>query len=66
MRIDGEMNLTAGPREVAGGVLVPHILNMDGLVFPVAGSYAFDVRVDGEHHVTIPLTVDGPKRSARA
>jgi hypothetical protein len=39
---------------------------MDGLVFPVAGSYAFDVRVDGEHHVTIPLTVDGPKRSARA
>jgi hypothetical protein len=66
MRIDGEMNLTAGPREVAGGVLVPHILNMDGLVFPVAGSYAFDVRVDGEHHVAIPLTVDGPKRSAQA
>ncbi|NIT86119.1 MAG: hypothetical protein GWN82_04155, partial [Gemmatimonadetes bacterium] len=52
VRIDGEMNLTAGPRHVSGGVLVPHILNMDGLVFPRAGRYAFDVRVDGEHQVS--------------
>ena len=66
MRIDGEMNLSAGPRQVATGVLVPHILNLDGLIFPVAGRYAFDVRVDGEHHVSIPLTVEGPDRSAQA
>jgi len=66
MRIDGEMNLAAGPRAVAGGVLIPHILNMDGLVFPLPGSYAFDVKVDGEHHVSIPLTVEGPGTSARA
>jgi hypothetical protein len=66
VRIDGEMNLTAGPRGVADGVLVPHILNMDGLVFPVPGRYSFDVVVDGEHHVSIPLTVDGPSRSAQA
>ena len=66
MRIDGEMNLSTGPGGVSGGVLVPHILNMDGLVFPVAGRYAFDVRVDGEHEVTLPLTVDGPERTARA
>ena len=66
MRIDGEMNLAAGPRGVAGGVLVPHILNMDGLIFPNPGCYAFDVRVDGVHQVAIPLTVDGPERSARA
>ena len=66
MRIDGEMNLTAGRREVAEGVLVPHILNMDGLVFPTAGTYAFDVWVDGEHHVSIPLMVDGPPSAARA
>lgn len=66
VRIDGEMNLTAGPRGVAGGVLVPHVLNLDGLVFPHAGRYAFDVRVDGEHHVSIPLTLEGPETSARA
>jgi hypothetical protein len=66
MRIDGEMNLAAGPRGVTGGVLVPHILNMDGLVFPVPGRYAFDVRVDGEHQVSIPLTVDGPKSTVQA
>ncbi|MDX1493158.1 MAG: hypothetical protein R3253_03720 [Longimicrobiales bacterium] len=66
VRIDGEMNLSAGPRGVAGGVLVPHILNMDGLVFPAPGRYAFDVRVDGEHHVSIPLTLSGPESSAQA
>ena len=66
MRIDGEMHLAGGARAVSGGVLVPHILNMDGLVFPTAGSYAFDVKVDGEHHVTIPLHVDGPAEGARA
>lgn len=66
VRIDGEMNLSAGPRGVAAGVLVPHILNMDGLVFPSAGRYTFDVRVDGEHHVSIPLTLEGPERSAQA
>jgi hypothetical protein len=66
VRIDGEMNLGAGPRGVTNGVLVPHILNMDGLVFPTAGRYSFDVRVDGEHHVSIPLTVEGPAQSAQA
>jgi hypothetical protein len=65
VRIDGEMNLSPGPR--AGGmVLVPHVLNMDGLVFPVPGRYSFDVRVDGEHHVSIPLSVHGPEGTARA
>ena len=66
IRIDGEMNLTAGPLSVSGGVLVPHILNMDGVVFPVAGRYSFDVIVDGEHHVSIPLTVEGPSVGAQA
>jgi hypothetical protein len=66
VRIDGEMNLGAGLRGVSSGVLVPHILNMDGLVFPAAGQYAFDVRVDGEHHVSIPLAVEGTAQSAQA
>jgi hypothetical protein len=66
VHIDGEMNLSAGPRVIADGVLVPHILNLDGLVFPSPGRYSFEVIVDGEHHVSIPLTVDGPSGTARA
>lgn len=66
MRIDGEMQLGVGPAGPSAGVLVPHVLNVDGLIFPVAGRYSFDVRVDGEHHVSIPLTVDGPKDAALA
>ncbi|MDH3206379.1 MAG: hypothetical protein OEO79_07195 [Gemmatimonadota bacterium] len=66
VRIDGEMNLAPGPSGSGGAILVPHVLNMDGLIFPAAGRYAFDVRVDGEHHVTIPLTVHGPESTAHA
>ena len=66
VRIDGEMSLAPGPMGSGGAVIVPHVLNMDGLVFPVPGRYAFDVRVDGEHHVSIPLSVHGPESAAKA
>lgn len=58
VRVDGEMNLAPGT-PMAEGVRVPQVLNMDGLVFSKAGRYGFDVRVDGEHHATLPLTVGG-------
>ena len=60
MRIDGEMHLGPGPATYAGAMSVPHILNLDGIVLPRAGRYAFDVRVDGAHQVTVPLSVTGP------
>jgi hypothetical protein len=66
MKIDGQMKLAPGPRLDGGAVLVPHVLNMDGLIFPMAGRYAFDVSVDGQHHVTIPLSVLGPEVTAQA
>ena len=66
VRVDGEMHLAPGPHALGGGVRVPHILNMDGLVFPKAGRYAFDVRVDDEHHVTIPLAVASGSAGAEA
>lgn len=67
VHMDGEMQL----RPVGGGatdaIRVPHVLNIDGLVFPRPGRYAFDVSVDGEHHVSIPLLVaDKRSGSARA
>jgi hypothetical protein len=64
MHIDGEMHLGAGPASVAGGVQVPHVLHLDGLVFPKPGGYAFDVRVDGHHQVSVPLVVVGPTGAA--
>jgi hypothetical protein len=63
MRLDGEMHLGSGPGAMGEGIKVPHILHLDGLVFTVAGRYAFDVAVDGEHHVSLPLTVSGPARA---
>ena len=60
MRIDGEMTLGPGPAAAAGAMSVPHVLNLEGVVLPTAGRYGFDVRVDDEHQVTVPLTVTGP------
>ena len=64
--VDGEMQLGLGPAGSGSGIRVPHVLHLDGLVFPVPGLYAFDVRVDGEHHASLPLTVYGPESSAIA
>ena len=66
VRMDGEMHLAPGGGATGGQIRVPHILNMDGLVFPKAGGYGFDVRVDGEHHVTIPLVVTSAPAGAEA
>lgn len=57
VRLNGEMKLDPGPMAAGGVIRVPHIINLDGLVFPRSGQYTFEVRVDGEHHVSIPLMV---------
>ena len=59
LSLNGEMQLVGGP-DAGAAIRVPHILNLDGLVFPGPGRYSFDVKVDGEHHVSISLVVDGP------
>lgn len=64
--VDGEMQLGLAPAGGGGGIRVPHVLHLDGLIFPVPGQYAFDVRVDGEHHASLALTVYGPESSAMA
>lgn len=63
MHIDGEMQLGPGSAADAGAMAVPHILNLEGVILPHEGRYGFDVRVDGEHQVTVPLTVTGPVRA---
>ena len=58
--VTGEIQIGAGKQAAEEGVRVPQVLNLDGVVFPMAGRYSFDVRIDGEHHVAIPLMVAGP------
>ena len=58
LSLNGEIQLAGGPG-ARDGIRVPHILNLDGLVFTGPGMYNFDVKVDGEHHVALPLSVEG-------
>jgi len=60
LTLTGEMQLVGG-MAAREGIRVPHILNLDGLVFTGPGMYSFDVKVDGEHHVSLPLSVEGPQ-----
>lgn len=62
VRMNGDLTLGPGPGGHANIIRVPHVLNLDGLVFPKAGAYGFDVKVDGTHQVTVPLMVAGPSR----
>ena len=58
LSLNGEIQLGSGG-SAEGGLRVPHILNIDGLVFPAPGIYGFDVKIDQKHHVTISLFVNG-------
>ena len=68
VRVTGEIHIRPGPPNMGGRVRVPQVLNLGRLVFPKPGRYAFDVSVDGEHHLSLPLTLDeaGGARGARA
>jgi hypothetical protein len=65
LSLNGEMQFM-GPPSARDVIRVPHILNLDGLVFKGPGMYSFDVKVDGEHHVLLPLSVEGPQGSGAA
>ena len=57
MRMNGEFQVGPGSALSGGQVRVPQVLNIERLVFPKAGRYAFDVALDGEHQVSIPLFI---------
>ena len=62
IRADGKIQVGAGRGAAGEGIRVPQVLNFDGLVFEAEGRYVFDVKVDGTHHVAIPLRVSIPSR----
>jgi len=59
--VNGDIQIGGGKLSQQAGVRVPQVLNLDGMVFQKAGRYTFDVRIDGEHHISLPLTVSGPQ-----
>lgn len=57
MRLDGNIHFGPGPMQTGGEIRVPHVLNLDGLVFSDPGRHVFDLRVDGQHLRSVSLTV---------
>jgi len=55
VRFNGDIKVGVGPTEGGGRVRVPQVVNMERLVFKKPGGYSFDVAVDGEHQVSVPL-----------
>ncbi len=55
VRLNGDLKVGPGPAVAGGRVRIPQVINMERLVFARAGRYAFDVSVDGEHQVSVPL-----------
>lgn len=57
LALDGELQVGPSPGSPGGILRIPHVLNLDGVVFPRAGQYSFDVSVDGRHQCSLPLLV---------
>ncbi len=55
LRLSGEISVAPGSGGAGGRAVVPQIINMERIVFPKPGRYAFDVSLDGEHKVSVPL-----------
>jgi hypothetical protein len=58
LRLDGRLDLSGGSREAEEGIKVPHVLNLDGITFPEAGTYFFDIACDGKSLLSIPLRLE--------
>ena len=52
---DRTLHLGPGPGHVGGEIRFPHLLHLNGIVFPTPGQYSFDVRVDGKYLMSLPL-----------
>jgi len=55
LRLDG--NLEVGPAPGDDVTRIPHVLNLDGVVFPAPGVYHFEIIVDDEILAEIPLNL---------
>lgn len=58
LRLDGRLDLAGGAQQAQEGIKVPHVLNLDGITFPEAGTYFFDIACDGESLLSLPLRLE--------
>ena len=63
MDLNAELQFGPGNAVAGGQAKVPQVVNIERLLFPVPGAYSFDVSVDGDHQVSIPLFLSeaGPR-----
>ncbi len=63
MKVGGDFQIGPGPAISGGQMRIPQVINIDRLLFPRPGRYGFDVLVDGDHQVSIPLILHdaGPR-----
>lgn len=62
--LNGELNVRPGRGSLQTGIRVPHVINLDGIVFKERGIHTFDIVVDGRHKATLPLTIAKRRRMA--
>ena len=55
--LTGELNVAPGRSSLQTGIRVPHVINLDGIVFQETGVHTFEIMVDGRHQATLPLTI---------
>ncbi len=55
--LNGELNVRPGRGSLQTGIRVPHVINLDGIVFKESGVHTFDITVDGRPNATLPLTI---------
>ena len=63
--LSGELKVSPGRQSLQTGIRVPHVINLDGIVFQEEGIHTFHILVDGRHQATLPLSIVG-RRMDRA
>ena len=55
--LSGELKVEPGRTSLQTGIRVPHVINLDGIVFQEIGVHTFHILVNGRHQATLPLTI---------
>ena len=55
--LSGELKVSPGRSSLRTGIRVPHVINLDGIVFQEEGIHTFHILVDGRHQATLPLSI---------
>ncbi len=57
LSLNGNISVAPGRRSLETGIRIPHVINLDGIVFEEPGIHTFEIAIDGRHQATLPLSV---------